>query len=171
MHSGLSGVDPESSRENHNQGFMKTNPRGQSIPRDGMRLIKLADTKVTKLVSEFPAYVKNVIETTLPPHTATLEAVTNEQRSIKSQLQPIELRLKRIESGGEKCLPAIKTELQQVKTQLSALDSHDIAPLETILPLAVELFSTQPHVSTEPHVNPSPERDDEDDDDEDRSER
>ncbi|KAJ8549705.1 hypothetical protein K7X08_033412 [Anisodus acutangulus] len=62
---------------------------GQSILRDGMWLIKLVDAKVTKLVSEFPAFVKEAIETALALHTAAFEEVRNEQRKSKHNFNPL----------------------------------------------------------------------------------
>ncbi|KAJ8554434.1 hypothetical protein K7X08_025112 [Anisodus acutangulus] len=64
---------------------------GPGIPAYGMRLIRLVEAKVTKLVDEFPAYVKEAIETALAPHKKNLEAVRDEQKSIRTQLQAIEL--------------------------------------------------------------------------------
>ncbi|KAJ8574142.1 hypothetical protein K7X08_025947 [Anisodus acutangulus] len=66
---------------------------GQGIPSQDMRLIRLVEAKVTKLVEEFSAYVKKPIKTTLAPHKAYLEAVKEEQKSISAQLQSIKLRL------------------------------------------------------------------------------
>ncbi|KAJ8555719.1 hypothetical protein K7X08_013215 [Anisodus acutangulus] len=63
----------------------------QVITRDGMRLIKLVDAKVTKLVSEFPTFVKKSIKTALTPHSVALKSVREEQRSIILQLQSVEL--------------------------------------------------------------------------------
>ncbi|KAJ8532051.1 hypothetical protein K7X08_011974 [Anisodus acutangulus] len=51
---------------------------GLGIPSHGMRLIRLTEAKVNKLIEEFPAYVKEAIETTLAPHKENLEAVREE---------------------------------------------------------------------------------------------
>ncbi|KAK4345075.1 hypothetical protein RND71_035251 [Anisodus tanguticus] len=84
---------------------------GPGVPAYGMRLIRLDEAKVTKWVEEFPSYVKEAIEIDLVPHKENLEVVREEQKSIKEHLQAIELRLGRIEGGGEKGLSAIRAEL------------------------------------------------------------
>ncbi|KAK4360628.1 hypothetical protein RND71_019580 [Anisodus tanguticus] len=99
---------------------------GPGIPTHGMRLIFIAEANVIKLVEEFPAYVKEAIETTLAPNKTNLEAVREEQKSIKAQLQSIELLLGRIEGGGEEGLLAIRSELQRITTWLSILDPPKI---------------------------------------------
>ncbi|KAJ8551643.1 hypothetical protein K7X08_021658 [Anisodus acutangulus] len=104
-------------------------PTRVDIPAHGMRLIRLDEAKVTKLVEEVHVYVNEAIETTLAPHKTNLKA--------------------------------------------SVLDPPKIVLAEPILPVAAELFSTQPRVSIEPLVDHSPERDnvEDDDDADDRSER
>ncbi|KAJ8541896.1 hypothetical protein K7X08_016762 [Anisodus acutangulus] len=111
--------------------------------------------------------------------TATLESVPATfvaTSSVLSSRQGITrdgtwlIKLTDAKGGREEGLPAIKVELQQVKTQLSALNSHDVAFARPILPYAEELFSTQPRVYTEPRVDHSRERDNEKDED-DRYER
>ncbi|KAJ8542097.1 hypothetical protein K7X08_016963 [Anisodus acutangulus] len=57
------------------------------IPAYGMRLIRLAKAKVTQMIEEFSSYVKESIETTVAPHKENLEAVREEKKSIKAQLQ------------------------------------------------------------------------------------
>ncbi|KAJ8538132.1 hypothetical protein K7X08_014672 [Anisodus acutangulus] len=146
---------------------------GQGIPSDGIRLIRLVEAKVTKLVEEFHAYVKEAIETALAPNKADLEVVKEEQKSIRAQLQFIKLQLGCIKEGIEEGLPTIRVDLQRVKTQLSALDPPEIVLSGPILPPAAKLFSIQVRVNDEPRVDHSPERDDveKDDDVNDRSKR
>ncbi|KAJ8546515.1 hypothetical protein K7X08_032392 [Anisodus acutangulus] len=47
---------------------------GLGVPAHGMRLIRLVEAKVTKLVEKFLAYVKEAIDITLAPHKENLEA-------------------------------------------------------------------------------------------------
>ncbi|KAJ8568926.1 hypothetical protein K7X08_032663 [Anisodus acutangulus] len=111
---------------------------GPFILAHGVILIRLAKDKVTKLVEEFPSYIKEAIHTTLVPHKANLEAVREEQKSIRAQLQSIELRLRRIDGGGEKGLPAIRSELQRILAWMSALDPPEIVLARPILPPVAE---------------------------------
>ncbi|KAJ8550021.1 hypothetical protein K7X08_033728 [Anisodus acutangulus] len=103
---------------------------GPCIPTHGMRLIFIAEAKVIKLVEEFPAYVKEAIETTLTPHKTNLKAVREEQKSIKAQLQSIELLLGRIAGCGEEGLLDIRSELQRITAWLSILDPPEIVLAE-----------------------------------------
>ncbi|KAK4342409.1 hypothetical protein RND71_038225 [Anisodus tanguticus] len=89
---------------------------GLGILSHGMRLIRLTEAKVKKLIKEFPAYVKEAIETALAPHKENLEAVREEQKSIRAQFQAIKLQLGRIEGGGDEGLPIIRAELQRITT-------------------------------------------------------
>ncbi|KAJ8567190.1 hypothetical protein K7X08_019398 [Anisodus acutangulus] len=99
---------------------------GPSIIVHGIRLIRLVEAKVAQLIEEFPAYVKEDIETTLTPHKENLEAVREERKSIRAQFHAIELRLGRIEGSGEKGLSTIREKLQRITTRLSALDPPEI---------------------------------------------
>ncbi|XP_060211605.1 uncharacterized protein LOC132639137 [Lycium barbarum] len=57
---------------------------GTDIPREGMRLIRLADAKVNKLVNELPGFIKDAIELALAPQAAALE----EARAASREFDP-----------------------------------------------------------------------------------